>query len=200
VADVRRRGRPRKSSSSGSPATRGIVKVDSDFAEEYPDGDAAAAEIFGTLIRVGQALSYELDRASVATFGVPQAVLNSLAIVEGAGEPLTPTEISERTLISSATMTNTLDTLEHRGWVRRVPNPEDRRSVLIEITDEGKAIADQLLPGTRKLEMAVCAGLTSSERKTAMKLLAKVLDQAVALGEAEPMPLNGRRNRPARLN
>jgi DNA-binding MarR family transcriptional regulator len=178
---------------------RGIVKVDPDFADEYPDGHAVAAEIFGTLIRVGQALSYELDRASVATFGVPQSVLNSLAVIEGAGEPLTPSQISERTLISSATMTATLDTLEYRGWVRRMPNPDDRRSVLIEITDDGKAIADQLLPGTRKIEMAVCADLTDSERKTAMKLLAKVLNQAAALAEVEPIPLNGRRKRPARL-
>ena len=179
---------------------RGIVKVDSDFGDEYPDGDAASAEIFGTLIRVGQALSYELDRASVASFGVPQGVLNSLAVIEGAGEALTPSQISERTLISSATMTSTLDTLEYRGWVRRLPNPDDRRSVLVEITDDGKAIADQLLPGTRKIEVAMCADLTESERKGAMKILAKVLDQAAALANADPIPLNGRRNRPARLN
>ena len=46
-------------------------------------------------------------------------------------------------------MTATLDLLEHRGWIRRAANPDDRRSVLIEITPDGRAIADQLLPGIR---------------------------------------------------
>ena len=49
-------------------------------------------------------------------------------------------------------MTATLDLLERRGWIRRVPNPDDRRSVLIEITPDGRAITDQLLPGIRALE------------------------------------------------
>jgi DNA-binding MarR family transcriptional regulator len=45
---------------------------------------------------------------------------------------------------------------EHRGWIRRAANPDDRRSVLIEITPDGRAIADQLLPGIRKLERSIC--------------------------------------------
>ena len=49
-------------------------------------------------------------------------------------------------------MTATLDLLEHRGWIRRIPNPDDRRSTLIEITPDGRAAADQLLPGIRTLE------------------------------------------------
>jgi DNA-binding MarR family transcriptional regulator len=200
VAEVRRPGRSRTSSSATSPASLGVVRVDADFEDEYPDGSAAAAEIFGTIIRAGLALSYELDRASVATFGVPQSVLNSLAVIEGAGEPLTPSQISERTLISSATMTGTLDTLEYRGWVRRLPNPDDRRSVLVEITDEGKSIADRLLPGTRKVELAVCAELTATEQKTLLRLLGKILNQAAAVSAVDPIPMDGRRRRPARLH
>ena len=42
--------------------------------------------------------------------------------------------------------------LERRGWVRRMPHPEDRRSTLVEITDAGRAIADRLLAGIRILE------------------------------------------------
>ena len=45
-------------------------------------------------------------------------------------------------------MTATLDLLERRGWIRRVPNPADRRSVLIEITPEGRATTDQCSPAS----------------------------------------------------
>jgi DNA-binding MarR family transcriptional regulator len=133
------------------------------------------------------------------TFDVPHSVLNSLAVIDGAGEPLTPSQISERTLVSSATMTGTLDQLEYRGWVRRLPNPDDRRSVLVEITDEGQAVANQLLPGIRKLEHAVLGGLTVSERSTLLQLLAKVLAGAATTAASEPITLDGNRRRPQRL-
>ena len=131
------------------------MRVGDDFTDEYPDGDPTTAEVFATLIRSGQAVHDEVDRAMVASFGVPQPVLNALAVIDGAETTLTPSQISERTLTSSATMTSTLDALEDHGWVRRVPNPEDRRSVLIEITADGKAVADRFLPGIRVLEQLV---------------------------------------------
>ena len=52
-------------------------------------------------------------------------------------------------------MTATLYLLERRGWIRRTPNPVDRRSVLVKITPDGRAAADQLLPGIRAIERSV---------------------------------------------
>jgi DNA-binding MarR family transcriptional regulator len=177
----------------------GVVKVDADFGEEYPDGDRSAAEAYSTLVRTGVALAMEIERCQVATFGITQTVLNALAVIDGAGGPLTPSDISERTFFSSGTITGTLDQLEYRGWVRRTPNSEDRRSVLVEITDAGKTVADQLLPGIRKVEKAVLAGLTAEEIGTLVELLGKVLDSAASVAAAEPILLEGRRRRPLRL-
>jgi DNA-binding MarR family transcriptional regulator len=177
----------------------GVVKVDADFTDEYPEGDPSSTEACATLVRTGAALTLEIGRCMTTTFGVTQAVLNALAVIDGAGVPLTPSEISERTLVSSGTMTGTLDQLEYRGWVRRTPNPDDRRSVLVDITDAGKAVTDQMLPGIRKIEKAVFAGLTATEIGTLVKLLAKVLDSAAAVAAAEPIVLEGRRTRPQRL-
>jgi DNA-binding MarR family transcriptional regulator len=176
------------------------VKVDAGFRHEYPDGDPLMAEVLATLIRAGSATNIEVERAMLATFDVPQSVLNSLAVIEGADRPLTPSEISERTLTSSGTMTGTLDALEHNGWARRIPNPDDRRSVLIEITDEGQAVADRFLPGIRRIERAVLSELTSAELATLLKLLAKVLRGVAAVAANDPIPLEGRRNRPDRAS
>ena len=198
MAEPRRPGRPRKASAGSSPARLGVVKVGEDFSTEFPDGDPLSAEVFATLVRTGQAVVGEIERAMEASFGASQPVLNSLAVIEGAGEPLTPGQIGERTLTSSATMTSTLDTLERRGWVRRIPNPDDRRSVLIEITPKGEAIADRLLPGIRALERSVIGTLTKAERKTMLDLLGKVLAELAKTAEADPIPLEGRRVRPER--
>jgi len=178
-----------------SPAALGAVRVGPDFADEYPDGDPAAAEALSTLIRAGQALYDEIDRAMQASIGVPESALNTLAVIEGAERPLTPSEISERTFRSSATMTSILDVLERRGWIRRVPNPGDRRSVLIEISDDGYAVADRFLPGVRKIERAIMGDLTTQELATLMDTLAKILESTARVCASEPIPLDGRRNR-----
>jgi len=95
-------------------------------------------------------------------------------------------------------MTATIDALEGRGWVRRVRNPDDRRSVHVEITDEGQALTDRFLPGIRKLDVAICASLSSAERTTMLELLGKVLAQLAIVAAEPPIPLEGRRNRPLR--
>jgi DNA-binding MarR family transcriptional regulator len=183
-----------------SPAARGVVKVDADFASEYPEGDAASTEAYASLARVGAAALLELDRAISASFDMLQPPATVLAVLDGAGRPLTPSEIGESVIAPSATMTANLDLLERRGWVRRSPNPDDRRSTLVEITDSGRATADRLLPGIRKIERAALDALTPAERARLVKALAKVLGRMAEIAEAPPVPLDGVRIRPQRLD
>jgi len=186
------RGRP-------SPATLGVVRVDADFEDEYPGADRTCTEAYASLCRTGEALLGELDRRVRMTFDIPQAAATALAVIDGAAEPLTPSQVSDQVLIASATMTATLDLLEHHGWIRRVPNPDDRRSTLIEITPDGRTVTDQLLPGIRTLEKTVLSALTRSERAQLLDLLAKVLARTAEGAATQPEPLTGQRIRPARL-
>jgi DNA-binding MarR family transcriptional regulator len=182
-----------------SPASLGLVKVDTDFLDEYPDADATCTEAYASLCRTGEALLGELDRRVRLTFDVPQPAATALAVIDGAGAPLTPSQVSERLLIPSATLTATLDLLERRGWIRRTPNPDDRRSTLIDITDDGRAMADQLLPGIRELERSVLSALDPQERSILLGLLGRILKRAADVAAEQPEPLTGKRVRPARL-
>jgi DNA-binding MarR family transcriptional regulator len=175
-----------------------VVRVGAGFGDEFPDGDATCTEAYATLVRTGDALLAELDRRIRFTFGVPHAAVTALAVIEGAGEPLTPSQVSERMLTASATMTATLDVLERRGWIHRLPNPADRRSVLIEITPGGRATTDRLLPGVRAVEKSILSALSEDERTHLVDLLAKVLDRAAEVARRPPESLGGQRNRPAR--
>jgi MarR family transcriptional regulator, 2-MHQ and catechol-resistance regulon repressor len=192
--------RPGRSRSRPSPASLGLVRVDADFADEYPDADATCTEAYASLVRTGQALLAEIERRIWLTAGIPHPAATALAVIDGAGEPLTPSQVSDRVLVASATMTATLDLLEHRGWIRRIPNPGDRRSVLIEVTPDGRAIADQLLPGIRTTEKTVLSALTPGERAHLLELLGKVLARAADVAGGQPEPPGGQRNRPARLS
>jgi DNA-binding MarR family transcriptional regulator len=177
-----------------------VVKVDSDFATEYPEGDASSTEAYASLVRAGTASLLELDRCIVASFGVPQPAATVLAVLDGSADPLTPSQIGERVLVASATMTANLDLLERRGWIRRTPNPDDRRSILVEITTDGRAIADRLLPGIRKVERRALDALTLDERVQLLDLLGKVLARMAEVAAQPPSPLDGERIRPARLD
>jgi DNA-binding MarR family transcriptional regulator len=156
-------------------------------------------EVHATLVRVGDVLITELARGIRETFGVPHLVMTTLAVIDGSPEPLTPSEIADRLVVPAASMTSLLDTLEAQGWVQRTPNPADRRSVLVQITDEGRATVDRLLPGIRAIEVDVMSVLTPAERKSMLAMLGKLLARSAELAEQPPRILEGRRNRPERL-
>ena len=45
-------------------------------------------------------------------------------------------------MLSSAGVTSRIDRLERRGLVRRLPDPDDRRGVIVELTDQGLEVVD----------------------------------------------------------
>ena len=71
---------------------------------------------------------------------------------------------------------------------------------MVEITDAGRAIADLLLAGIRILERDALDQLSPRERSQLPALLDKALTRRAELSEAPPIPLEGRRNRPTRLD
>ena len=55
----------------------------------------------------------------------------------------TLTELAKRHAVSAPTMSNTVTTLDERGWVTRVRSEEDRRVVVIQATEEGRRIIEE---------------------------------------------------------
>ena len=62
--------------------------------------------------------------------------------------------IGERLQVHPARVTNAVDRLEAQGFVRRAPHPTDRRTTLIELTDDGRAVAGK---ATEELNASVFA-------------------------------------------
>src|SRR4030095_7475401 len=67
-----------------------------------------------------------------------------LAALRRAGAPyaLRPTELYRALMVSSGGLTDRLRRLEQRGLVRRRPSEEDRRSMLVELTSEGRRLSE----------------------------------------------------------
>jgi len=64
-------------------------------------------------------------------------------------------KMGERLMVHPTSITNTIDRLERQGYVRRVPHPTDRRAVLAEITDEGRAVVKEATDALVAAEFAM---------------------------------------------
>jgi DNA-binding MarR family transcriptional regulator len=101
-----------------------------------------------------------------------------LGTLSKAGPPfrLSPGELSRKHELSSGAMTNRLDRLEEAGLVRRVPNPDDRRGVLIEMTHEGNRIWHESVGAQAKKEALITgAALDAHEREELNSYLRRLM-------------------------
>ncbi|WP_050616351.1 MarR family winged helix-turn-helix transcriptional regulator [Bacillus testis] len=72
-------------------------------------------------------------------------------------------ELAIRTDKDQATLTKILDLLEQRNLLARKANPHDRRSYLVEITEQGKQVVDEVLPFIENLYQSILAGISEEQ-------------------------------------
>lgn len=111
------------------------VSLSGDFYEQTPDASVLATEAVMNTIRTADLLFDQIGRL-LRPLGVSSAGGLVLGQLRDRG-PMSPSEIGERLIVTRATVTGVLDSLERRGYVRRTPNPTDRRGVIVELTAEG---------------------------------------------------------------
>jgi DNA-binding MarR family transcriptional regulator len=104
-------------------------------------------------------------------------------VLVGAEGPWTPTGLSRRLEMPLSTMLFRLGRLERRGHAERVPNPDDRRSYLIRLTEEGQRLLGEARPAFRDYAEAV-EGRLGSELVESLRAGLDELRQAV-LAELE---------------
>ena len=72
-------------------------------------------------------------------------------------------------------MTRMIDRLQQKGLVRRVPHPEDRRAMNLELTVAGKALFPQLIAAKDRVHAQFLRGFSDDERRTLEALLHRML-------------------------
>jgi len=142
------------------------------WRRERPDLDVSPLEVLSRLTR----LARHLDRArsqSFAAHDLETWEFDVLAALRRAGgrHELSPGRLLQQTLVTSGTMTNRIDRLAGRGLVERHPDPEDRRGVIVRLTDEGAAKADSALSDLLVQERTILASLPDAQRQVLADLL-----------------------------
>ena len=149
------------------------IRVGRDFAAQYPDASASATECAMNLARTGDLVLGRVA-AALQSFDVSPAGGLVLGILKDAGQPCPPNYISDRLIVSRATVTGVLDTLVKRGLVRREPHPTDRRMVLVHLTNAGSRTADKVRRTVHRAEAEWMASLSEQERAQLTELLGKL--------------------------
>jgi DNA-binding MarR family transcriptional regulator len=147
------------------------------WRRERPDLDVEPLEVLSRISR----LARHLDRARRTAFAehsLEPWEFDVLTALRRAGSPyqLSPGQLLTQTLVTSGTMTNRIDRLAVKGLVQRLPDPGDRRGVLVRLTEAGRDLADEALAGLLAHERALLAELSTAQREE----LAGLLRQLVA--------------------
>jgi DNA-binding MarR family transcriptional regulator len=110
-------------------------------------------------------------------FGLNRGEVGVLAALRIAGpkQQLSPTRLFKGLMLSSAGITSRLDRLERRGYVKRKRHPDDRRSVLVELTEAGRGVLDQAVRANTTGEKGLTANLSKQEQRALAGLLKKLL-------------------------
>lgn len=154
-------------------------------AKESPHIDTAGMAIFGRINRIAARMAPHME-ALFARHRLERGEFDVLATLQRSGPPyrLSPTALYTSLMVSSGGLTYRLKRLEAAGLIRRVPSTEDRRSLIVELTDEGKAVTTAAFVEDMQLENSWLAALTPDERQVLTGLLRK-------LGFAVPILGNG---------
>jgi DNA-binding MarR family transcriptional regulator len=144
--------------------------------EDCGSGHTPARPLLMRLLHTGAAVEARLERSLEPT-GLSLAKLGVLHHLVSAERSLPLGQLAERLSCVKSNVTQLVDRLESDGFVRRVPDPEDRRSVLAEITPAGREAYVRGACAQEAAHRQACEGLTAEDQVR----LASLLEQLSSL-------------------
>jgi len=132
-------------------------------------------------------MSYKLLERRFYHLGISASQARVLAVLHFTNGPIKPSLVATLLFQETQSITGILHRIESRGWVRRLPDPNDRRAVGLELTDEGRAITEEIVKISEELydDMFGSKVLTVSEKRQIEVILKKVRALGFKLPETD---------------
>jgi DNA-binding MarR family transcriptional regulator len=157
-----------------------VLSIIAQWQREKPEFDTGPMALFGALARAFLLTSPVIEKL-MAKHGVARGMFDVIAALRRAGSPyrLPPSQLSKSLMLSGAGMTNRLDRLETLRLITRQPEPNDRRSVRIQLTAKGFQLVDKIIPQLVEIEKQIIADFGDANIKKLTQLLV-ALNQKLA--------------------
>lgn len=141
--------------------------------------ESVEQETFLNIARTYGELAGRFDRL-FKSFGISSAQYNILRILRrGNGVGLPILEVGEQMITRVPDMTRLVDRLEDAGYAERHRSTEDRRVILVRITDKGRELLSSLDGPTTELYRELLGHLSPDEMAELNRLLAQARQSAV---------------------
>lgn len=150
--------------------------VTEQWASAMPELDASSMAIFGRMLRIMKHLA-RLRAEALAPFHFREGEFDVLATLRRAGAPycLSPTQLYKSLLVTSGAMTNRLNRLADAGAIERIADPNDKRSILVALTEAGREKIEQALQVHTQTQNDLLASLDGSQQAQLQALLSQLL-------------------------
>lgn len=173
-----------------------VDRVLAEWAQVRGDQDLTPV---GVIARLGRTTAY-IDaaiNARLAEFGLSRGSWDVLASLRRSGSPyrLSPTQLYQALMRTSGAMTHRLHRLERAGLITRLPDSEDGRGMLVQLTPDGVQLVDQVTPAHLSNERTLLEALSIEEQDQLANLLRKMLATFERELAAPPPPSRRRRRR-----
>jgi DNA-binding MarR family transcriptional regulator len=148
------------------------------WRRERADLDLTPVEVFSRIGRLARRLDLA-RRTAFADHDIESWEFDVLAALRRAGGDyeLSPGRLIKETLVTSGTMTNRVDRLAARGFVERLPDPNDRRGVLVRLTPEGREAVDGAFEALLSAERELLSDLPPKDHKQLAALLRALMQR-----------------------
>jgi DNA-binding MarR family transcriptional regulator len=159
-----------------APPADDVDRIVDAWQRERPDLDVEPLHVLSRVSRLARRL--DLDRVQAfAQHQLEGWEFDVLSALRRAGQPyeLSPGRLVRQTLVTSGTMTNRVDRLEHRGLVSRHPDPSDRRGVIVRLTRAGQEAVDAAMADLLDRERDLLAELSATDRDDLAAMLRRLL-------------------------
>ena len=131
-------------------------------------------------------MSYKLLERRFYHLGVSASQARVLAVLYYAAGPIKPSLVATLLFQETQSITGILHRIESRGWVRRLPDPNDRRAVGLELTDKGREITGEIVRISAELYDDMFGGvLTASDKRALETILKKIRTLGFKLPETD---------------
>jgi DNA-binding MarR family transcriptional regulator len=153
-----------------------VDRVREQWANVRPDLDTTPMSVIARLGRATAYIDAQINER-LAQHGLTREAWDVLASLRRTGPPyrLSPTDLYLAVMRSSGAITHRLAGLERDRLIKRVPDPDDGRSTLVELTRKGLSLVDRVATTHLASERELLAALTDEEQRTLEAILRKLL-------------------------
>ncbi len=127
------------------------------------------------LILIQKDLLHKTSFILETKYDLTHSQLNTLAILLFNKRVMSPTELSQSLLFSSGGMSKLLKNLETKKLIKRVASTQDKRSILVQLSSEGKAVLEQAIPDLLKEDNQMFSILDDNERQCLSDIFQKII-------------------------